>query len=186
MVWIPQVKYDASIEFLTTTVLSMKKNGPSHGVETGCSISRKYSTNLSSVTIAIAGLAAALGAPICNATELIYTPINPAFGGNPNNGPALLATASAQNKHKDPEEEARRNLNQTPLQNFNETLQRSVLSRIASAATGQVLDAGGRLIPGTVDSANFRISVNDIGGGSLEIVTTDKTTGVSTSFQVSQ
>lgn len=164
----------------------MKKNGDFHSVETRSKIITTRSMTASNMTIVLAGLVASLAAPAGKATELIYTPINPAFGGNPNNGPAMLATASAQNKHKDPEEEARRNLSETPLQNFNETLQRSVLSRIASAATGQVLDAGGRLIPGTVDSANFRISVNDIGGGSLEIVTTDKTTGVSTSFQVSQ
>lgn len=126
-------------------------------------------------------------APAAHTTELIYTPVNPAFGGSPLNSATLLNAANAQNKHKDPEEALNRaRTQQTPLQQFNETLQRSILSRVASAATGQVLDAGGRLVPGIVDSANFRIAVTDLGSGTLDITTTDKTTGVSTSFQVSQ
>ncbi len=35
-----------------------------------------------------------------NASELVYKPINPSFGGNPLNGSFLLGKAQAQNKHK--------------------------------------------------------------------------------------
>lgn len=34
------------------------------------------------------------------ATQLVYTPVNPAFGGNALNGSYLLGNASAQNEHK--------------------------------------------------------------------------------------
>jgi curli production assembly/transport component CsgF len=33
-------------------------------------------------------------------SELVYTPINPSFGGNAQNGSFLLGKAQAQNKHK--------------------------------------------------------------------------------------
>ena len=35
-----------------------------------------------------------------SASELVYQPINPAFGGNPFNGPFLLETATLQNGHE--------------------------------------------------------------------------------------
>lgn len=146
---------------------------------------RSSGENILKVTIAAHAILCIVAGG-AQATELIYTPVNPAFGGNPLNSSTLLNAANAQNKHKDPAEALNSRLNQTPLQQFNETLQRSILSRVASAATGQVLDAGGRLVPGIVDSANFRIAVVDLGGGKLQITTTDKTTGVSTAFEVSQ
>src|SRR3974390_2577099 len=36
------------------------------------------------------------------ATSIVYTPVNPSFGGNPLNGPVLLNSANAQNRFKDP------------------------------------------------------------------------------------
>jgi len=38
--------------------------------------------------------------PWANASELVYKPINPSFGGNPLNGSFLLGKAQTQNKHK--------------------------------------------------------------------------------------
>ena len=35
-----------------------------------------------------------------SASELVYQPINPAFGGNPFNGPFLIETATLQNGHE--------------------------------------------------------------------------------------
>ena len=37
------------------------------------------------------------------ATELVYTPVNPSFGGSPLNGAWLLGSAQAQNDKKDPD-----------------------------------------------------------------------------------
>nr|NLU60485.1 curli production assembly protein CsgF [Pseudomonas sp. BIGb0427] len=39
-------------------------------------------------------------ASAASATELVYTPVNPAFGGNPLNGTWLLNNAQAQNDHE--------------------------------------------------------------------------------------
>ena len=139
------------------------------------------------VLAAVPALLAALSCA-CNtaiATELVYTPVNPAFGGSPLNGSVLLNAAQAQNKHKDPDDPANQFSEKSPLQQFNESLQRSVLSQLASAATSSVI-SDGRLVPGTVQTGDFKIVVSDLGGGMLQITTTDLVTGAVTSFQVSQ
>lgn len=125
---------------------------------------------------------AAAGAASALATELVYVPLNPAFGGNPMNGPGMLATAQAQNKHKDPAA-LNSSLSKTPLQQFSDMLERSVLSQLSAAATAGVM-GNGKLKPGTVETGNFRIDIVDAGGGVLIVTTTDKVTGATTSFQI--
>lgn len=121
------------------------------------------------------------------ASELVYVPVNPNFGGNALNGSALLNAAQAQNKTKDPEAIApKQSTQQNALQQFNDLLERSVLNRLAAAATGSIVGSTGELIPGTVETGNFTIEIVDLGGGLLQVTTTDKTTGASTSFQVGQ
>jgi len=125
----------------------------------------------------------ALGAVDASAEQLVYTPVNPNFGGNPNNAAALLAGANAQNNYKDPA--AVNALAQlTPLQQFNQNLQQFVLNRVAASVTGNIVNAAGALVPGTISTTDFTIQVIDLGGGSLKVVTTDKNTGQSTYFQV--
>jgi curli production assembly/transport component CsgF len=120
------------------------------------------------------------------ATELVYTPVNPSFGGSPLNGPVLLGTAQATNRHKDPAavDSAALFARQTPLQQFTDMLERSVLGQLSAAATAGVMGSGGKLKPGSVETGNFRIDIVDAGGGMLIITTTDKVTGASTSFQI--
>ena len=124
-----------------------------------------------------------------SATEMVYTPINPSFGGNPNNGVVLFNNASAKNTHKDPASSLTSNslLQKTPLQTFNDNLERAILGQLASSASQKLLGGtGGGLTPGTVETGNFTIRISDLGGGALQVTTTDKVTGVSTSFQVGQ
>lgn len=121
------------------------------------------------------------------ATELVYVPVNPSFGGNPGNGPGLLGSASATNKHTaDSGLGGPSFLNQSPLDQFNQTLERTVLSQLASSATSKLIGTDGKLMPGTFSTSNFTITIVDAGGGMLNITTTDKTTGTSTSFAVGQ
>jgi len=128
----------------------------------------------------------ALWAGGAGATELVYVPVNPNFGGSPNNAPGLLAVASATNKHGLQSGLGSSSLNQTPLQQFNQTLERMVLSQLASSATSKLLGQDGKLIPGTFTTENFIITVTDLGGGILRVTTTEKATGVVTSFEVGQ
>lgn len=120
------------------------------------------------------------------ATELVYVPVNPSFGGYAANGPGLLASASATNKHTDHGLGGASPFNQTPLQQFNETLERMVLNQLASAATSKLMGQDGKLVPGTFSTANFIITVTDLGGGVLRVTTVEKSTGVTTSFEVGQ
>lgn len=120
------------------------------------------------------------------ATDLVYRPVNPAFGGDPINGSVLLNNAQAQNNKKDPEavQASSAFAQRTALQQFSDTLQRSILSRLASSASGSLFGTGGQLVPGTVETNDFRITISDTGGGTLQVVTLDKVTGQSTTFQV--
>ncbi|MER1968147.1 curli assembly protein CsgF [Castellaniella sp. GW247-6E4] len=120
------------------------------------------------------------------ATELVYYPLNPSFGGNPLNGTVLLNSAIATNRHTDPDA-GRDDIgieSKTPLQSFNDTLERSILSRLAASVSSQILGDDGKFHPGTIQTDSFTITVTDIGNGLLKITTIDKTTGAITEFQV--
>ncbi|MFL6675432.1 MAG: curli assembly protein CsgF [Massilia sp.] len=129
-------------------------------------------------------MSAMLLATVACASELVYVPVNPAFGGSPLNASGLLSTAQLTNKHKDPAAIAAAATKQTPLQQFTDMLERSVLGQLSSAATAGIMGSGGKLQPGTVETGNFRIAIVDAGGGRLIITTTDKVSGASTSFEV--
>ncbi len=118
------------------------------------------------------------------AGELIYTPVNPAFGGSPLNGAWMQSSASAQNTFKDPN--APGNKTQTPLQRFNERLQNSILDRVANAITKEVVDENGDLKPGVIDTGGFRVTVLDNGDGTVTIITLDKSTGETSRFDILQ
>lgn len=121
-----------------------------------------------------------------HATEIVYYPVNPSFGGSPLNGSVLLNSAQAQNKHRDPEADigGAGFGAQSPLQSFNDSLERAILGRLSAAAASQITGTDGSLQPGTVQTGNFVIDIVDLGTGSLQITTTDKLLGTSTSFQV--
>lgn len=131
----------------------------------------------------------ALMAGICSgiqASELAYVPNNPSFGGNPLNGPVLLNQAQAQNHYVEKSSSSGAYAGQTTLTQFNSMLQSAILSRVSSAVTSSIVGANGQLVPGTVETTDFRIAITNLQGGLLQIVTTDKNTGQTTQFQVNQ
>jgi len=134
-------------------------------------------------------LSTAAACPPSSATELVYFPLNPSFGGSPLNGPVLLNSALATSRHTDPEADdfgLDGRAEQSPLQIFQDTLERAILGRLAASATSRIVGEDGRLIPGNLETDNFSISIVDLGGGVLSITTIDKVTGGSTTFQVGQ
>jgi curli production assembly/transport component CsgF len=112
-----------------------------------------------------------------SATELVYTPINPSFGGNPNNASALLSIAAAQNTYKAPALSA--------LERFNASLQQAILNRLSTQSLATIFGANSTLVPGTYDTSAYTIQITDSGNGTLTIATTDKKTGAVVSFEVS-
>lgn len=143
------------------------------------------SNKTKSISLGLACLVVA--APVA-AWELVYVPVNPNFGGNPNNGSQLLANAQAQDRHKDPDAglSGLSGSSASSLQDFNQMLERAILSRITSAVTSSIVSSTGALIPGTVETSDFVITIADLGGGVLQITTSDKLTGQTTSFQINQ
>ena len=119
-----------------------------------------------------------------HASELAYVPNNPSFGGNPLNGPVLLNQAQVQNRFV--EKSSTSASGQTALTQFNSMLQSAILSRVSSAVTSSIVGTNGQLVPGVVETTDFRIAITNLQGGLLQIVTTDKNTGQTTQFQVNQ
>ena len=67
------------------------------------------------------------------AQDLVRTPINPSFGGNPFNSAHLLGLANAQNSYEDP--------NRVSTQSQANQFSRQLQSRLLSALASQVTDA---------------------------------------------
>ena len=115
------------------------------------------------------------------ATELVYTPVNPSFGGSPSNGTWLAANAAAQNLTKDPNAPEAKN----QLEQFKEQLERAVLGRISSSVSGALFDETSRTwIEGTQTFGDFEISVVPVGSDQVTVTITDTVTGGTTSFTV--
>jgi len=112
-------------------------------------------------------------------SELLHQFTNPSFGGNPGNSAHLLGLAGAQNQFQ-----GDGGNDTTPLEEFNERLQRSLLGRITSAITGDIVDADGNITPGTFETLDYTINVIDEGNGLITIETIDKISGDLTVIQV--
>ena len=80
-------------------------------------------------------LAALLISPlVAHADEMRYHPINPSFGGSPFNGSYLLGSAQDQRGFEAPEKER-----PTALQEFQDTISRSLMSQISRQISDQIL-----------------------------------------------
>ncbi|MBM3113703.1 curli production assembly protein CsgF [Pseudomonas sp. P66] len=114
-------------------------------------------------------LLAALGSQ-ASATELVYTPVNPAFGGNPLNGTWLLNNAQAQNDHEDPAIKSRASAlaGTSALERFTSQLESRLLS--------QLLNNINNGTTGSLQTDAFIINVLD-DSGALTIQITDRATG---------
>jgi curli production assembly/transport component CsgF len=117
---------------------------------------------------------------ITTATELVWTPINPSFGGIAYNGDWLLASANAQNKYADRQQStgAAGDL----IQDFKTNVQRQVLSRLADRIVSKAFGEEG-LDEGFYDLGDFTVDVGtDVSG--INVVLIDKTRGSQTTIQI--
>lgn len=102
---------------------------------------------------------------VANATELVYTPINPSFGGNPLNGNFLLQKAQSQNAHK-PE-----NRGLSFIEKFQDALERNIINSL----TRRIAD--GELVEGVYNTGEFLIEINNGTDGSVIVHITNLETG---------
>ncbi|MDZ3992056.1 curli assembly protein CsgF [Pseudomonas sp. Teo4] len=112
------------------------------------------------------------------ATELVYTPVNPAFGGNPLNGTWLLNNAQAQNDYDDPDLKDRTSAfsGTSALERFSSQLESRMLSQLLdNISNGQT---------GSMATDSFLIDVID-DSGALSIKVTDRATGETSIIEVS-
>jgi len=114
-----------------------------------------------------------------NATELIYTPVNPSFGGSPFNGAWLLQSATLQNKF-----EERRPLREpkSSLERFTEQLEYRVFHQIADRIVDTAFGED-TLQPGEYVFGNYKISVTTDASGITTIIT-EISTGNTTTIQI--
>ena len=106
-----------------------------------------------------------------SATELVYTPINPSFGGSPLNGAWLLGNAQAQNSKKDPDA-----LDRSSLLGNQSSLDR-LTSQLESRLLGELLAGVGRGETGTLTTEDFVVRVYNGDAGVLIVEITDRLTG---------
>lgn len=132
--------------------------------------SRRSGFWISGLLVGLASVAAA------QATELVYTPVNPSFGGNPLNGTWLLNNAQAQNDYDDPDLKSRSSVAGTSaLERFTSQLQSRLL--------GQLLDNISTGNTGSLSTDSFIVNVID-DSGALSIEVTDRATGEVSEIQV--
>jgi curli production assembly/transport component CsgF len=118
----------------------------------------------------IAGLMLVCGAT--PATEIVYTPVNPSFGGNPANGPIMMNSAQAQDTRRDPSFS-------TGLDRFSnvDSLAQQLQSLALSNLTSKI--SGGTLKTGTFTIGTQVISLTPV-GSNVRVTITDLATGGST------
>jgi curli production assembly/transport component CsgF len=117
------------------------------------------------------------------AQDFVYTPINPAFGGNPYNYSWLLSSAQAQNDIKDPTSSLGFTSPTTdPMADFASSLNRQILSELSRQIVAKQFGENG-LKAGTYAMGDYQIDVSDTSGG-LQVTIQDTKNGSQTSVTV--
>ena len=122
----------------------------------------------------LAAMVALFSGPLV-ASELVYQPVNPNFGGNPLNGTHLLGNAQSQNKHKDPDAGTSGFERPSDLERLASSLQSRLLS--------QLLADVGEGNEGSIVTDDFAINIVD-DQGILSIIIEDMNTGEITQIEV--
>ncbi|MGM0449513.1 MAG: curli assembly protein CsgF [Pseudomonadota bacterium] len=118
--------------------------------------------------------------------DLVYSPNNPSFGGNPNAGAVMLNNAQTQDSTGSSAQSFRREP-RTARQQFEEQLQRTLLNQISRSLNTQLFDDDGNLVPGErFDAGDFEIEISEDADGNIEIITRDSITGDETRFSLGQ
>jgi curli production assembly/transport component CsgF len=135
---------------------------------------------LKAPAIAISAAIMTLAAPTAFAQELVYTPVNPSFGGNPFNSAHLLGIANAQDDTEPPSSSSGSGDPQADL--FIRQLQSRLLSGLASEVANAIFGEDpqdyGRVVFGDQTVEFVR------GLDSITLTIFDATTGTTTEIVV--
>ena len=112
--------------------------------------------------------------------QLVYKPVNPAFGGETFNYNWLLSSAGEQNGFKDPN--AKENEDESTLESFTDNLNRQLLNSISKEIFNQQI-GDDTLTPGTFTFGSLEVEIVD-GITGLIINILDTTTGEQTQIIV--
>lgn len=124
-----------------------------------------------------------LPAGVATATELIWTPINPSFGGPTFNAQWLMASAQAQNTHIEKPKPYTYE-RPSPFEDFDYTLQRQYLSRLSRQI---ISEAFGEETTTPLETGQYVIgdyTVDITTNGQITVVITDTLTGDSTTVEI--
>ena len=123
-----------------------------------------------------------LGTNHLQAQDLVYQPKNPAFGGDTFNYQWLHSSAQAQDKLTNPNAQTNSLLRRSPLQDFQDNLNRQILNQLSRQLVAAQFGEGG-LEPGSYTVGNFQIDVTE-GGSGVSIVIIDIGTGDRTTVTI--
>nr|MBD3621361.1 curli assembly protein CsgF [Sunxiuqinia sp.] len=116
------------------------------------------------------------------AQDLVYTPKNPAFGGNPYNFSWLMSSAQAQNDITESRDDLYSGYNRDPLADFSESLNRQILSQLSRQIVSKQFGEDA-IQAGTYTLGNYQIEIGDQSDG-LNITIVDSSTGTQTTVEV--
>ncbi len=116
------------------------------------------------------------------AQDLVYTPKNPAFGGNPYNYSWLMSSAQAQNDIEETTTSSTSSYKSDPLKDFSESLNRQILSQLSRQIVSRQFGEDA-LSAGTYVLGDYQIEIGDQSSG-LNITIVDNKSGSSTTVSV--
>lgn len=123
-----------------------------------------------------------LGAYAAQAQDLVYTPKNPAFGGNPYNYSWLQSSAQAQDKLKDPDALDKNSFERDPLDDFKNNLNRQILNELSRKLISKQFGENG-VTPGKYVIGDYEIDITE-GPNGVNILIIDVGTGNRTTVTI--
>ena len=114
--------------------------------------------------------------------QLVYEPINPAFGGNPMNYSWLVNSAQLQNPYKDKGSDLSA-FDTNPVQDFKSTLQREILSELSQQLVSGQLGNIDIASKGSYDLGDYKVDINP-GMNGINVSIFDKISGQQTDVAV--
>ncbi|GMQ31556.1 curli production assembly/transport component CsgF [Algoriphagus confluentis] len=116
--------------------------------------------------------------------RFVYTPKNPAFGGNTFNYQWMLSSAQAQDTFEDPRSAGRDQFGRgrDPFSDFSESLNRQILSRLSREILERQFGEES-LEAGTYNLGDYQIDIRNSGSG-LVVTIVDNVTGATSTIEV--